>query len=340
MKHFTKIISIMFIVLNLIVPVNAANRKSNLFVLSRNDDSIMNYASENFGNILSSRSFDVVDKTNIILGSGIKVFNENNENKYIFPVILEGNIIASYYVMEENGEFGSVYTEVGVEVLRQLVNKTSYNNYAVIYENNNGLIVCLNNNYTYIDGNYAPVMNKPTTNVSIIDCFEPTEFQTVKAGSRYGASYILSFTPKYQQPTGKAKCYSYALATMLYNQGYNRTPTAIQSYCKNADGATISQLSSYLSSINFSHTKGTSYMDPVTVYNTISSGKYIYIGGKNSSSGTGHAFVLFGYTIGANVYHYWNPWYTTTDTMSIGTRKMITKSGSTYVWNIGYIYKK
>lgn len=156
---------------------------------------------------------------------------------------------------------------------------------------------------------------------------------------RMPSGYVLRFNIKYIQPKGEEKCYSYALANILYNNGYDwHTPQRIAKYFNYADGVNIKTLSKYLDKYNFRYVASNiGYLSKDSVREQIYiKNNYILIGGIDNVY-EGHAFVIFGYNNAKNTYSFWNPWYNFTQYMDMDSRLMSTKDSIVYRWEAGYI---
>lgn len=329
-----------------IMPISISaseNLSSSLYAYSNEDDGFEIYAKENVNIFMLSHYADT-EFDDIELGKGITIFNQREDKKMLFPMWKGDEVVATFVVGEEDGEYFSVYSEAYVGQLNYLFKNTG-SNPIYLFSNDNGIYAIINDRWYDLNKNggdyfYSVIATIDKENIPIINAKEKLTFNPY-IQTRIPTSYSKSFNIYHRQMG--AYCYSYALGNILMNMGYiSYTPEDIQGYMNYAEGASKSDLSNYLNSkglsCNYNNYGYLSFDDVMSlIYNNNS---YIYIGAKSNNRNASHAFVIYGYFNNGTtqLYNFWNPWYSYKQTMSAGNRITETETSETFTWNNGNLY--
>ena len=310
------------------------------YTLSITNNEHDKYAQENIYRFVTS-SNDLDLHKNFKLGQGITIVNEDGQERTLYPIYKNNEIVSTFLVATYQDEVGGVYSIAYANKLNKI--------HKLATKEKPLMLISFNDDLWSVIDNIAYSLNELTElkfdnlienkNLTVKNNKDYLEYNSNNFSLRMPSNYVLRFNIKYIQPKGVEKCYSYALANILYNKGYDwHTPQRIAKYFNYADGVNIKTLSKYLDKYNFRHvTSNIGYLSKDSVREQIYiKNNYILIGGIDNVD-EGHAFVIFGYNNSKNTYSFWNPWYNFTQYMDMDSRLMSTKDSIVYRWEAGYI---
>lgn len=311
------------------------------YTLSITNNEHDKYAQENIYRFVTS-SNDLDLHKNFKLGQGITIVNEDGQERTLYPIYKNNEIVSTFLVATYQGEVGGIYSIAYANRLNK-IHKLATNEKPL-------MLVSFNDDLWGVIDNIAYSLNELTElkfdnlienkNLTVKNNKDYLEYNSNNFALRMPSGYVLRFNIKYTQPSGQARCYSYALANILYNEGYDwHTPERIAKYFNYSRGVSFASLSNYLDKYNFrniSTDKGYLSKDSVREQIYIKN-NYILVGGRNINDRGQHALVIFGYNNSKNTYSFWNPWYNFTQYMDMDSRLMNTKGSIVYKWDAGYI---
>lgn len=333
------------VVLFPIKSINASERIG-LYVNTKINENSDVYVENNISSFIMAHGYDYTYANNLEVGKGIYIDDPNDVEKYVYPIWNDDTIVATFLVYNLEGVYSGSYSTMYANQLNELYHLTNQTTPLSIAVRDEDIFGIISNNWYNLNEDLCISKTENyvnNLNLEVLNAYEKIDY-VEKIQSRASTSNISPFTIYQKQPSGEAKCYSYALGNMLMNRGYSSyTPANIQSYMKNIDAALISQLVNYCNSKNltFSYSlRGYASVNNVKMYIDAYDYILVYAEKYGDSSTTRHVFVIIGYTYdGVNTfYRFWNPWYSDFQTMDSSTRIMPTKTSTSYYWNNGYIY--
>ncbi len=297
---------------------------------------------------------NIVNYDDISLGKGIKVFlPEETYDYYVYPVFFGTEIEATIHVTKDsNDDFGVTYTKFFAEQLNTLKKSTSLNN-PLILVRQNGYVYCqIDTKRTLVEYrqfNEENIMrstttlenlpNIDTTNVPVKNIYEkPLNYNSKNVVMPRAVVSKLSWTVYETQPSSKPWCASITTSNIVRNKGKSMTSSQMRSWLGITNrGLSNAEVVKYLKNYHkYSNTLYTTSgsLSLSSVISEIDAKRAIFAHFRNSKDG--HAIAIIGYNTIANAYHIHNPWYSYTETMSIGG----TYASGTYnlKWTGGTIY--
>lgn len=319
----------------------AENKENSFYFLSKENVVHDEYAKQNIYRFVSDSKDNHLFR-NFKLGKGIKILNDEKQERTLYPIYLNDKIVATFLVATVEEEVGGIYSIAYSERLNEIKELTSKDKPLVLKSFDEDLWGIIENKAYSLNKNLYKEIEEYRNEIGLVlndNKLHLTYKQNI-ISERNPSGHVLGFKIKYTQPDCKKRCYSYALANILYNLGYDwHTPDTISKYFNYASGLSFKRLSKYLDKYNFSNVATDSgYLGKDSVIEQIYyKGRYILVGGTNQSTGSEHAFVIFGYSRSNNTYSFWNPWYNFTQKMDRDTRLMNTSDSRVYKWDAGYI---
>ena len=345
-KQFKKCLSVLIAVLVIfgaMAPVQAANGNDcTLYAYSCDVSTQEEYAASVVSQFIYSHGYEG-EVSNLELGKGIIINDEEEIEKVLFPIWEDNTIVATFLVSFDGDACYGSFSEIYAQQLNALQNVATVNSPLVLVVQNDTIYAVISTKWYDLNGGMGEYVIGEEYGVLGL---QPINARNAVVYDEYiqpriPTAYAKTFTIYQTQST--YYCYAYALGNMLMNMGYTSyTPANIISYMNSATGATQPQMASYLESKGLSCTYSRSgYLSFSAVQNILYNGNgYIYMNASNNDANTAHIFVLIGYanTGSEQLYTIWNPWYTYKQTISASTRYIPTESTKSYTWDNGYLY--
>lgn len=327
-----------------------AQSYTSFYVKTEKSEKYDNYVHNVFDKMLNAQE-NIHEFKNISLGVGIKmILPEEDYSYYVYPIISNHKIIATLHVSKTDEGFASTYTQALAKDFENLKSKTAEDKPLMLIRQGAFLYAEINGERTLLEHHIVAkskskssntLKDMPevdTSNMKVKNVYDNLQLYQSKIIDVPKASVVIIPWTVYETQGNQPWCASITTANIVRNNLKRSVTSAqIRAWLGDYDGLTNSQVYSYIKNIlGVSSVKYTisGSLSKTTVYNEINGARAIYAAFRDGNDG--HALAVIGYNDYAGAYYIHNPWYTYTETMSIGGTYVA--GGYRWTWSGGAVY--
>ena len=343
MNERKKFLTFIFTLFCCIIFSTACYAESDLYLTTTPcPDAYKEYAEEHLLDFVSSMDDIIVtDYANISVGNPFNFGNENSDI-YYFPVLNDGELILLFRVYPDENGYAGAMSRFLVDELTELASETSANEPLTLIMDGADIVACIGTE-TQTLFSYPEVLSSNNTAINtaansieniadkiVVDIMENSDIeltQSVAPFSTNAGSKYLALTIKDTQGS-TSWCAAYSTDMILRYIGAvpssHSYQTIVNYFGLSSDEAlTNTQVRAYAmgkgvnSALMYSTVGAVSTTRDILI-NEIDNSRPVFISMLNLNKGTGHAVVLRGYHLLADIYSIWNPWYNYFESYTIG----------------------